>query len=183
MLIQINTMNKIPYFFLTIIIICFVACGQNDKVHCIKSIDTNQIMKSMDTLRDEMVSYNWLTPAQFTSISFLNDVAYKSNENHKINVISMVDEFPNDWVNESDIDTLITLIQSTRKARCFLDPQSSYLPISDNADIGGYAIIFINSFRHKTKTKINLGLYNCPKTDDKSVAEILKWWISYKHSQ
>jgi hypothetical protein len=135
----------------------------------------------MDTLRDEMVSYNWLTPAQFTSISFLNDVAYKSNENHKINVISMVDEFPNDWVNESDIDTLITLIQSTRKARCFLDPQSSYLPISDNADIGGYAIIFINSFRHKTK--INLGLYNCPKTDDKSVAEILKWWISYKHSQ
>jgi hypothetical protein len=90
----------------------------------------------------------------------------------------MVDDFPVEWVKESDIDTLIRLVTSTKKCNCFVNPLSSYIPTNQNADIGGYAIIFINSFREKSK--VSLGLYSCPKTNKKSVEEINKWWTKYK---
>lgn len=159
---------------LTFIIFVFSLFG------CNQSKSENVLMtneKSADTTNNQTLtqqnsdSISWLTPSQFTPISFLNAVV-----NGKF-PITMIDEFPIDWVKESDIDTLMTLINSTRKCSCFLNPYSSYIPINDNADIGGYAIIFINSFRQKHK--INLGLYSCPKTDKKSVEEITKWWNNH----
>jgi hypothetical protein len=93
----------------------------------------------------------------------------------------MHNNFPDDWVKKSDIDTLIQLIESTQKCDCYLSPLSSTIPTNVCANVGGYAIIFINSFR--LKKKVDLGLYSCPKTDKKSVQEIKTWWKNYKESK
>jgi hypothetical protein len=119
-----------------------------------------------------------MTLKQFTPISFLKLVDKKKGKDSLINVVTMVDQFPIGWVKQYDIDTLVTLIKSTKKCCCFLNPLSSFLPRNQSAEIGGYAIIFINSFRQRTK--IDLGLYSCPKTDKQSVEEITKWWTNYK---
>ncbi len=171
-------MTHIKYYFFSMTILLFAACVQNKPTITDNSIDNNQITIHTDTLLQNSDTVQWLTPNDFTPISFLKAVINQNDKDTLIYVITMVDEFPVDWVKQSDIDTLVTLIASTKKCNCFLNPLSSYIPTNKNADIGGYAIIFINSFRHKSK--INLGLYSCPKTDKNSVEEINKWWTEYK---
>ena len=174
-------MTHVKYYFFSLTILFFAACGQNKPANTENTIDSIQITKQSDTLQQNSDTVHWLTPKEFTPISFLNAVIKQNDKDTLINVITMVDEFPVDWVKHSDIDTLVTLITSTKKCNCFLNPLSSYIPTKKNADIGGYTIIFINSFRQKSK--FNLGLYSCPKTDKKSVEEINKWWTEYKHTK
>lgn len=45
---------------------------------------------------------------------------------------------------------------------------------NEEAEIGGFAIIFLNSYI--SKTKINLGLNSNPKTDIKSIKKIETWY-------
>jgi hypothetical protein len=47
----------------------------------------------------------------------------------------MVDQFPIGWVKQYDIDTLVTLIKSTKKCYCFLNPLSSFVPLNQSAEI------------------------------------------------
>ncbi len=162
-------------------ILLFAACGQNKPTNTENTIDSIPTTKHTDTLQKNSDTVHWLTPMELTPISFLNAVIKHNDKDTLIYVITMVDEFPVDWVKQSDIDSLVTLITSTKKCNCFLNPLSSYIPTNKNADIGGYAIIFINSFRQKSK--INLGLYSCPKTDKKSVEEINEWWTEYKQTK
>ena len=118
-----------------------------------------------------------LAPNQFTPFSLIKELTIKGDM-RPINVTTMADAFPEDWVKASDIDSLISLIGSTTKANCFLNPLSSNVSRNESADVGGYAMIFINSFRQKQK--VSLGLYNCPKTNKEAVDEILKWWNEFK---
>ena len=131
-----------------------------------------------DSVKVKKGSSFYLNPREFTPLSFINAVTIPDEtKNHSINVTTMT-EFPEDWVKSSDLDSLITLIGSTTKCNCSKSPLSSHIPTNMNADIGGYAIIFINSFRQKKR--ISLGLYNCPKTQKESVEEIMKWWTDFK---
>lgn len=167
-------------FFL--IAIFFVACRQNNIIDKnVNKIDSIQLTLQTDTLQQNSDTIHWRLPNEFTPISFLNFFIKQEVKDTLINVKTMVNEFPKDWIKQSDIDTLITLITSTKKCNCFLNPLSSYVPTNEDADIGGYAIIFINSFRQKNK--INLGLYSCPKTDKKSVEELNAWWIKYNQTR
>ena len=45
---------------------------------------------------------------------------------------------------------------------------------NDNGEVGGFAIIFLNSYI--SKTKINMGLNCNPKTDIESIRKIEKWY-------
>lgn len=90
----------------------------------------------------------------------------------------MYDKFPENWVNYKDIEKLIPLISSEKKCLNFMNVFSSHIPVNDYSNVGGYAILFINSYR--TKSKVKMGLYNCPKTNKKAVNEILNWWKKYK---
>jgi hypothetical protein len=173
-----STMKRLKYYFYFLTIFLLVACGQNESK---KTDDKLSAIKQVDTLQIKSDTIHWLTPNQFTPITFINAVTKSNKQDTLINVITMVDEFPKDWIKPSDIDTLMTLIRSTKKCNCFLNPLSSFIPTKDHADIGGYAIIFINAYRQKTK--VDLGLYSCPKTDKKSVDEITKWWTETKHKK
>ncbi len=174
-------MTHVKYYIFSLTIILFAACKQNKPTNSENSIDSIQITKQIDIIQKNSDTVHWLTPKEFTPLSFLNAVIKQNDKDTIIQVMTMVDEFPVDWVKQSDIDTLVTLISSTKKCNCFLNPLSSYIPFNENADIGGYAIIFINSFRQKRK--INLGLYSCPETEKKSVNEINKWWYEYKQTK
>ena len=162
------------------IILTLVTYNQIEMVKANEKADNHFIsFQTNDSVKVEKDSSSLLTPKQFTPLSFIKALTTPNEvKRHSINVTTMADAFPNDWVKSSDLDSLMALIGSTTKCNCFLNPLSSYIPTNENADIGGYAIIFINSFRQKTR--INLGLYKCPKTDKESVDEIMKWWRDFK---
>ena len=91
----------------------------------------------------------------------------------KITVVTMLDSFPKNWVKKEDIDTLIKLVNSREKCRCFLNPLSSHIPF-DSAEIGGYAARLIESY--KEKKKLSFGLYACPKVDWIEADKLVNWW-------
>ena len=95
--------------------------------------------------------------------------------------ITMISIYPDDWVKESDIPILMRLINSKRKCNCITDPRANVSLLgTDIADVGGYAIIFINSFRNKEKIQL---WHNCPKTNKKDVDDLTKWWTDYKKTK
>ena len=147
--------------FMTITLI--ISCGQN---------------KIKQTQKFDIASINSKMPSAklFTPSSFIEAATIKDNDDTTLKIITIENDFPIDWVKDSDIPTLLTMINSTKKCYCYMNPLSSYIPTKCNANVGGYAIIFINSFRNKTK--IDLGLNNSPLTDKKSVEEITKWWLT-----
>jgi len=87
--------------------------------------------------------------------------------------LTLEDDFPHPWVTATDIDFLITLITSKEKCPCIKSPESSTIP-TESADLGGYAIRLINSFR--ANQKLSFSLWSCPRTNEKDVQELTKWW-------
>lgn len=49
---------------------------------------------------------------------------------------------------------------------------------SENAEVGGFAIIFLKSY--KENTKINLGLNSNPKIDKKEIEILMNWYKNKK---
>ncbi|MDD4970614.1 MAG: hypothetical protein PHT07_14405 [Paludibacter sp.] len=94
-------------------------------------------------------------------------------ETRKLNFITLAGEFPDNWVKSKDIDYLISIINSNKKCCGYMNVYSSYIS-TDHGEIGGFAIIFLNSYM--TKTKINLGLNCNPKTDKKNIKKIENWY-------
>lgn len=72
-------------------------------------------------------------------------------------------DFPKHWVGSRDVDTLRSLIDSKEKCACYVHVFSSYLPIDDYAEKGGYARIFLESALNNQP--INMKLHLCPKVD------------------
>ena len=121
-------------------------------------------------------------PSDFTPLTFIKTFSTYNNSYPWDNYITISGiEFPDDWVKRADIDTLLTLIESTQKCKCVVSVLSSNIPDDNATNIGGYAIKFINSYRNKSKYKF--GTYDCPKTDAKSVEEINRWWAKYRQEK
>ena len=109
-------------------------------------------------------------PQEYSPMSFIFEVSKKN----RLETLTMTNNFPENWVKKKDITSLIQLINNTTKSDCYLNPLSSSLPFNDYAEIGGYARIFIQSY--KDKKKLQLGLYSCPKVDKEINDDLLKWW-------
>ena len=117
--------------------------------------------------------HHWENPKNYTPLSFLERMRKKGGFEDKLSIVTMTNNFPNNWLKASDIDTLIKLVHSKVKCNCFVDPLSSYLP-HQNADIGGFVIGLISAY--KEKRKVSFGLYSCPETNAKAANELIKWW-------
>jgi hypothetical protein len=155
-----------------LIILLFNSCGQNNKT----SIDNSrQDTVRLDTITHSPDSAVWTTTKNLTVSTFLKVVRLKKDNHRELNIIVMKDDFDSGWVKRSDIDTLIQLVKLKDKCSCFLEPVSSFIP-TDSANIGGYAIRLIKSYRDNKK--LSLGLYSCPKTNDKEAEELIHWWAS-----
>ena len=125
-------------------------------------------------------SYGFDKPENYNPISFINEVSktLKTKKDTLRIGMTMIDEFPIDWVKEKHIEYLISILESKEVCGCFINPLSSYLPLDDFSEKGGYARIFLQAY--KENKKVELGLYSCPKVDDKINAELKKWWKEKK---
>ncbi len=125
-------------------------------------------------------TYSFDKPENYNPISFIEEVSKTlKTEKDTLRIgITMTDEFPIDWVKEKHIEYLISTLESKEVCGCFINPLSSYLPLDDFAEKGGYAGIFLQAY--KENRKVELGLYSCPKIDKKLNAELKKWWKEKK---
>ena len=125
-------------------------------------------------------TYSFLKPNQSNPISFIEGASETlKTEKDTVQIgLMMTDEFSDDWVKEEHIEYLISILQSKEVCGCFINPLSSYLPFDDFAEKGGFAGIFIKAY--KENQKVSLGLYSCPKVDEKLNAELINWWKERK---
>ena len=113
---------------------------------------------------------------EYSPLSFIGELRKKN----LINVSTIESDFPKDWIKSQHLDSLIALVESKEKCNCYLNPLSSYVP-QDSAEVGGFAIEFIKAF--KENKKVDLGLYSCPKVNQKEVTEIKIWWKKYNETK
>ncbi len=163
----------------------------------LKNSSTRKFRTNMNLIKEEndwtyslsdstLISSFWKTDYQFNRpenydpISFINmtSLTIKTEKDTFLIGMTMIGEFPNNWVKKEHIASLIKLLGSKEKCGCFLNPLSSYIPTDDYAEKGGYAGVFVKAF--KENKKVNLGLYSCPKVDEKLNIELINWWKGRK---
>jgi len=108
--------------------------------------------------------------------SFIRLFSERYNKNSNLNFVTLSGDFPDKWVKPNDVEYLISIMYSKQKCCGYMNTFSSFIS-SEDAEIGGFAIIFLNSYI--SQTKINLGLNSNPKVDVASIKKIEKW---YKNS-
>lgn len=114
-----------------------------------------------------------LSPKDLDPKSFITLFTEKYNKNSKLNFITLSGEFPENWVKANDIQYLISIMYSKEKCCGYMNIYSSTIS-DENAEVGGFAIIFLNSYI--SQTKINLGLNCNPKVDLASIKKIETWY-------
>ena len=105
--------------------------------------------------------------------SFFKLFTEKYKKNSKFNSITLAGEFPENWVKSTDVQYLMSILNSKKKCCNYMNVFSSTFS-NEEAEVGGFAIIFLNSYIYHTK--INLGLNTAPKTDAKSIQKINNWY-------
>lgn len=165
-------MKKTTYFIITMvltIIVCFGFVAKNS------NSDNYQGIRINDKVTD---SVKILRPRDLNVKSFIKLFTEKYVENKKLNLITLSGEFPENWVKDGDVEYLMSLIQSKKKCCSYINIYSSFIT-TEQAEVGGFAIIFMNSFIENKK--INLGLVNSPKTDVKAIERIEMWYKNRKN--
>ncbi|KAF2517365.1 hypothetical protein [Flavobacterium foetidum] len=110
--------------------------------------------------------------------SFISLLKKKYNKNPEYKFVTMSGDFPDNWVKPNDVDYLISIMYSKEKCCSYQNVFSSFFPNKD-AEVGGFAIIFLNSYIDRKK--INLGLYSSPKTDKEAIKKIEAWYRTNKN--
>ena len=91
----------------------------------------------------------------------------------KLNFVTISGDFPKDWVKKKDLEYLIGKINSEQKCCGYMNVFSSFIS-SENAEVGGFAIIFLKSY--KENKKINLGLNSNTKIDKREIEILMNWY-------
>ncbi len=125
-------------------------------------------------------TYLFSDPKSYNPISFIKEASKTLKTEKDTLRIGMIikNQFPIDWVKKEHIAPLFSLLESKEVCGCYLNPLSSYIPVDDFAEEGGYAGIFIESFMENKK--VDLGLYSCPKVNEKLNEKLKKWWKENK---
>jgi tetratricopeptide (TPR) repeat protein len=111
-------------------------------------------------------------------LAFIERASKISNDSFPYPIGIPAEGYPINWVKEKDIEELIKLVRSEKKCMCYMSPLSSHFPDKNKANVGGYAIMFVQSFR--SKSKIDFLLDGCPVTTENLAQEIIEWWNLYK---
>nr|WP_315152274.1 hypothetical protein [uncultured Flavobacterium sp.] len=110
---------------------------------------------------------------EYSPLSFIRELKNKN----LLNASTIKSDFPENWIKRQHLDSLISLVESKEKCNCYLNPLSSYIP-KDSAEVGGFAIEFVKAF--KENRKVDLGLYYCPKVNQKEAEELKSWLKKHK---
>ncbi|MFH6961765.1 hypothetical protein ACHRVK_05095 [Flavobacterium plurextorum] len=117
--------------------------------------------------------FKTLSTTDLNPKSFITLFKEKYNKDSTLNFVSILGDFPENWVKSKDVPYLISIISSKEKCCGYMNIFSSTIS-NDNGEVGGFAIIFLNSYI--SDTKINMGLNCNPKTDEQSIRKIKKWY-------
>lgn len=161
------------FLLLVFVLVLLHSCNRVDqKGHA--SIHKNKIANvEFKTLFDK----DSLKENPFTFLDFV--LTHGNSNNAFDNVVISRDNFPLGWVEKEHLDSLVKLADSKRKCKCFFNYYYSGIPKkTDFAELGGYAIEFVNSFR--LNRKVSFGLYSCPLTNKNEVELIRNWWKKFK---
>jgi len=118
-----------------------------------------------------------LSPKDLNPESFITLFKEKYNKKSQLNSVTLAGEFPENWVKQKDIPYLISIMNSKEKCCGYMNIFSSNISKED-AEVGGFALIFLDSYI--SKTKINLGLNSYPKTNKESIRKIENWYRKTK---
>jgi hypothetical protein len=118
-----------------------------------------------------------LTPISFINI-FCKGSRFKNNKCDTLfSTLNIFGDFPENWIKESDIDSLFKIINSKQKCSCMLNPIVEYsfkIPDDTCAEKGGFASQFIKTYRDKKQYRF--GLFSCPRVDINLNLELTNWW-------
>jgi hypothetical protein len=162
-----------------IIILSLTASGYlfyNFKIN--KSEKENLSTLSIEELTSSVKkNHTILSPKDLDPKSFILLFKERYNKKSPLNFVTLSGEFPENWVRPKDVEYLISVMNSKEKCCGYMNFFSSTL-LTENAEVGGFAIIFLNSYI--SHTKINLGLNSNPKADKESIKEIEDWYRNTK---
>jgi len=127
----------------------------------------------MKDLNTKKKYHNFLHIKDLDPKSFIRLFLEKYNKNSKLNFVTVSGDFPYKWVKPNDVEYLISIMYSKEKCCGYMNTFSSFIS-SEDAEVGGFAIIFLNTYI--SQTKINLGLNSNPKVDVESIKKIEKWY-------
>lgn len=128
---------------------------------------------SIKNLNPQNKFFKTLSTADLNPKSFITLFKEKYNKDSTLNFVTIRGDFPENWVKPKDVPYLISIISSKEKCCGYMNIFSSTIS-NDNGEVGGFAIIFLNSYM--SNTKIDMGLNCNPKTDKESIRKIKKWY-------
>ena len=134
---------------------------------------SSKIGNAEDLLSNTTKHYKPLSPKDLDPKTFITIFTEKYNKDSKLNFVTLSGGFPENWVKPKDVPYLISIMHSKEKCCGYMNIFSSTMS-NDNGEIGGFAIIFLNSYI--SQTKINLGLNCNPKTNPASIRKIETWY-------
>lgn len=111
---------------------------------------------------------------------FIETCEKNYNKNAKLNFVTFSGDFEENWVKKNDLEYLISKINSKQKCCGYMNIFSSFIS-AENAEVGGFALIFLKSF--KEKSVINLGLNSNPKYEKTDSENIITWYENYKKNK
>ena len=133
--------------------------------------------KSKDSATLDFVNLN-----KTTVLDFVRTLPIKKEPNPKtIYIITIGIEAKVGWIKDSDIDSLIILIDSKEPAYCLMKAISSYLPVNESSTVGGHVMNIIDAFRYQKEYPYVLT--DCPKNDEQRKIDILNWYEEFKNKQ
>jgi hypothetical protein len=141
----------------------FLSCGLN----------SSKSKKCNDFESGKNKSESFYRPENLTVRSFIQLMTDNFIDNRKLNFVTFIGEFPQNWVKSEDITYLHSIMSSKKKCCGYMKVYSSYIS-TEYGEVGGFAILFLNSYINETT--INLGLNCNPKSDKKSVEKIEDWY-------
>lgn len=164
-------MKKQPFYIIILgSIILFLTGFSNKNIE----VKTNLITHKKENNKDysKFIEIKDLDPKKFIELFIKNYDPKK-----KLNFVTVSGDFPKDWVKKKYLEYLIGKINSEQKCCGYMNVFSSFIS-SENAEVGGFAIIFLKSY--KENTKINLGLNSNPKIDKKEIEILMNWYKNKK---
>jgi hypothetical protein len=115
-----------------------------------------------------------------TVLDFVRTLPIRTEPKPKtIYIITIGIEAKVGWIKDTDIDSLIVLIDSKEPAYCLMKMISSHLPVNESSTVGGHVMNILDAYRYQKEYPYILT--DCPKNDEQRKTDILNWYEEFKN--
>ncbi len=159
------------------LLIVLYACRHHAKGENVRSEQSKQkeLVHKQKSYKNEN---GWIIMSKISVLDFLKELKAEDTMDTELNVLTTMGQSGENWITESELEFLVSQIESKEKAKCVTRVISSFIPDSKNMTIGNHAISIIEVYRKKEAYPNEL--YICSSYDDHKVVELKDWWKSKK---